>query len=254
MFEFWRRRQRAKKREETFPAAYADILARNVPFVRRLSDEDRAELEWLVLVFLDEKAFEGCNGLVVTDEMRVTIAAQACLLLLHREHDLYPELDVILVYPAGFRARVHRGLSDHAAIVETSDRLGEAGRGVVVLSWRDALEGARKPGDGKNVVLHEFAHQIDLEDGEMDGVPELEGRDRYASWARSLSREYTDLVERLHAGRGTDLDAYGATSPPEFFAVVTEAFFEKPRVLQKKHPELYDELARFYQQDPAARG
>lgn len=251
MFDFWRRRQRAKKREETFPPAYADIVARNVPFVARLSPEDRAELEWLVLVFLDEKTFEGCRGLEITDEIRVTIAAQACRLLLHREHDLYPELDVILVYPSAFRARTQRVVAGHAVLEEHSDRLGEAGRGVVVLSWADALTGAKKPGDGKNVVLHEFAHQLDIEDGAMDGAPDLDDGDRYASWASVLSAEYTDLIERLHAGRSSDIDAYGATNPQEFFAVITETFFEKPNVLKKRHPELYDELARFYQQDPA---
>lgn len=253
MFEFWRRRQRAKKRELSFPAAWSAILEKNVAFYRRLSPEDRAELEWLVLVFLDEKAFEGCGGLVLTDEIRVTIAAQACLLLLHREHDLYPELDVVLVYPAAFRARTRRAVADHAVLEEHSARLGEAGRGVVVLSWADSLAGAAKPGDGKNVVLHEFAHQLDLEDGAMDGAPDLEDADRYASWAKVLSFEYAELVERLAEGRGSDIDAYGATNPQEFFAVLTEAFFEKPHALKKRHPELYDELAHFYHQDPAAR-
>lgn len=253
VFEFWRRRQRAKKRDEAFPEAWKQILDRNIAFVRRLDAEDRAELEWLVLVFLDEKTFEGCGGLTITDEIRVTIAAQACLLLLHREHDLYPELDVILVYPAAFRARTKTAIGDHAVLDTSSDRLGEAGRGVVVLSWADALAGARKPGDGKNVVLHEFAHQLDLEDGAMDGAPDLEDGDRYASWARVLSREYTDLVERLHAGRGADIDAYGATSPVEFFAVLTETFFEKPDTLKARHPALYDELSRFYRQDPVDR-
>lgn len=251
MFEFWRRRQRAKKREETFPAAWAAILEKNVAFYRKLSPEDRAELEWLVLVFLDEKTFEGCGGLELTDEIRVTIAAQACLLLLHREHDLYPELDVILVYPAAFRARTHKNVAAHATIEETSDRLGEAGRGVVVLSWADALAGGQRPGDGKNVVLHEFAHQIDLEDGAMDGAPDLESGDRYSSWAKVLSSEYNELLERLAEGRSSDIDAYGATNPQEFFAVLTEAFFEKPHALKKRHPALYGELAAFYQQDPA---
>ena len=138
-------------------------------------------------------------------------------------------------------------------MIESEDaRLGESWtRGVVVLAWDHVASSARHLG-GDNVVLHEFAHQLDAEDGSMDGAPDLGSRARFASWARVLGEEFAELSARLHAGRGSDIDAYGATSPPEFFAVVTEMFFEKPAQLRKRHPELYAELAAFYRQDPAA--
>jgi Mlc titration factor MtfA (ptsG expression regulator) len=107
-------------------------------------------------------------------------------------------------------------------------------------------------GDGQNVVVHEFAHQLDSEDGTMDGAPNLGGRARYTSWARVLGKEFDELSTRLHDGRSSDIDSYGATNPAEFFAVVTEMFFEKPRALKQRHPALYEELAAFYRQDPAA--
>ena len=129
-------------------------------------------------------------------------------------------------------------------------RLGESWqRGLVVLAWDAVRSGTSNVRDGHNVVLHEFAHQLDQEDGTMDGAPDLGSRARYATWAHVLGEEYADLVDRLHAGRSADIDAYGATNPPEFFAVVTEMFFEKPAQLRARHPELYATLADFYQQD-----
>lgn len=235
-----------------FPPEWAAVLERNVPLVHALPAEDRAELERLVRVFIEDKHFEGAGGLELTDEMKLTIAAQACILLLHRDTDVYPELDTIIVYPSTFVARTNA----HDGYVVTeheSARLGESwNRGVVILAW-DAVESATTHvHDGHNVVLHEFAHQLDSEDGSMDGAPALGSRGRYIAWARVLGDEYADLVERVNAGRRADIDAYGATSPPEFFAVVTEAFFEKPAQLRERHPDLYAALADFYRQDPAS--
>jgi Mlc titration factor MtfA (ptsG expression regulator) len=202
-------------------------------------------------VFLAEKTFEGCGGLELTREIKLTIAAQACLLLLHRETDLYPHVDAILVYPSAYvvRARKHDGV---VVVEEDEARLGESWQqGLVVLSWDHVLSGAAAPNDGQNVVLHEFAHQLDSESGAMNGTPELGTRARYSAWARVLGGEFAELSERLHRGRPSDIDPYGATNPAEFFAVLTEMFFEKPEALQRRHPVLYDELSAFYRQDPA---
>lgn len=253
IFDWLDRRRRARLREEPFPEPWRAIIARNVPYAKTLTPEDRAELEGQVQVFLARKSMEGCGGLELTDEIRVTIAAQACLLLLGRDVEPYPDVDVILVYPAAYRAP-----STHVAggvVVEGEQaRLGEAStRGVLVLSWDDVLRGACDPRDGHNVVLHEFAHALDHEDGASDGAPVLSRRAAYAPWAEVLGKEYERLLDDDERRRKTVLDKYGATNPAEFFAVVTEAFFEKPVQLKTKHPELYEQLRQYYRQDPAAR-
>lgn len=251
MFDFWKKRRRAELRAAPFPEAHRVIIDENVPYARSLGDDDRRELEALVQVFLAEKSFEGAGGLEMTDEIRVTIAAQACVLLLHRETNMYPELDSIVVYPHAYRAAGSRR-EGMVVIEEDQVRLGESwSRGTVVLAWDHVQRGAGVAGDGHNVVLHEFAHQLDAEDGSVDGAPELGARARYLEWAKVLGTEFEELSARVHAGRPSDIDAYGATSPPEFFAVVTEMFFEQPVGLRRKHPDLYEELRLFYRQDPA---
>jgi Mlc titration factor MtfA (ptsG expression regulator) len=247
-----RRWLRRGRQPVPFPPAWAAIIDRRVPLARALPEADRLELEQLVVAFLDEKTFEGAGGLTINDEIRVTIAAHACLLLLHRDNDVYPDLDTVLVYPSTYVAQAKR--RDGAVVVEErSARLGESWhRGLVVLAWDAVLGAGESPESGHNVVLHEFAHQLDAEDGSVDGAPDLGSRARYVTWARVLGAEYADLTERLQAGLGTDIDAYGATSPPEFFAVVTEMFFSNPVALRTRHPSLYAVLADFYQQDPAS--
>lgn len=254
IFDFWKKRRRDKVAAQPFPEEWRAILARNVPRLSQLSEEERHRLEQKILVFLDEKPFEGCGGLEITDEIRVTIAAEACLLLLGRDDDDdYPDLDTILVYPSTFVAKTEQRAG--AVVIEgPSARLGESWRrGLVVLAWDDVLRGARRPSDGHDVVLHEFAHQLDTEDGAADGAPLLPQRAMYQTWARVLGAEYERLIEDDERGRATVLDTYGATSPAEFFAVATEAFFEKPRQLKERHGELYEQLRAFYRQDPAAR-
>jgi MtfA peptidase len=252
MFDFFKNRRREALLKQPLTLEERAVLDKNVPYLAGLSPEDRHELEGLVRLFVAEKHFEGCGGLELTDEIKLTIAAQACLLLLHRETDIYPNVDSILVYPSAYRVPTeqHDGL---VVLQEDQARLGESWqRGLVVLSWDHALSGAAQPHDGQNVVLHEFAHQLDGEDGPMNGTPVLGARARYTSWAHVLGDEFDELSRRLHAGRRTDIDPYGATNPAEFFAVVTEMFFEKPRALKRRHAELYAELAAFYRQDPAA--
>jgi hypothetical protein len=250
---FLKHRRRERIRRRPFPPAWRAILERTFPRYLRLSSEDRTELERHIRVFLAEKRFEGAAGLTITDEIRVTIAAQACFLLLHRDTDFYPGLYSIIVYPEEYVANHHR--RDERGFVEEGQqvRLGEAsGRGAVVLSWDGALRGASDIEDCHNVVFHEFAHQLDAESGGFDGAPLLPERSMYLAWARTLSEEWHALRARASRREPTDLDPYGATNPAEFFAVVTECFFQRPRQLRETHPRLYEELERFYRQDPTS--
>ena len=233
-----------------FPDTWAGILRRNLPPYAALSPEERKRLHGTMNVFLHEKHFEGCGGLELTDEMRVTIAAQACMLLLNRPAEVYPRLRTILVYPSTYVAG-GRGL--FVKDEPESVRLGESWQtGAVVLAWNSVKGGAANFDDGRNVTLHEFAHQLDQEDGVADGAPILEDRSAYRTWARVLSREYKALRRRTKKGRRTVMDRYGTTNPAEFFAVATEAFFEKPRSLRGKRPDLYKELRSYYHTDPLA--
>ena len=253
MFGIGKKKRREELRLAPFPPGWSEILEANVPIYGRLSELDRAELRGLIQVFLDEKVFEGCGGLTITDEIRVTIVAQACLLLLRRETDIYPKLITILVYPSAYVSNMPQH-GPHGIVTEgPQGRLGEAWTsGVVVLSWDDVKMGAADVRDGHNVVFHEFAHQLDQEDGSSDGAPILPKRNLYSAWARVLGEEYDELRQAAETGKKSVLDTYGATEPAEFFAVATEAFFEKPVQLKKKHPELYEELKMYYSQDPEA--
>jgi len=252
VFDLFKSRRRARLRAKPPPPEWREILARNLHVFSRLSAADQAELLGHTQVFLAEKHFEGAGGLELTDEIRVTIAGQACLLLLHRETDYYPELITIIVYPSGYTAREDRHIGGGIWEEGDEDRLGHTGLrlSALVLAWDAVRHGAAAPTDGANLVLHEFAHQLDFENQSSDGTPALETRGDYMAWARVMSAEFNALRYATEAGVPTLLDEYGATNPAEFFAVITETFFERPRALQKRHPRLYAELARFYHQDP----
>ena len=251
MFSF-RKRRRKRLMQQKLPDEWLSIVRRNVPYYAHLPADVQLELQGLIQVFLDEKEFEGCNGLRITDEIRLTIAAQACILLLGRETDIYPTLRSILVYPHEYLAEVRQQMPDGTIYEGIQPRLGESwGHGNVVLSWDDVLHGASDIHDGRNLVFHEFAHQLDNESGAAEGAPELPRRSMYLAWARVLGEAYNALIESIEQHRPTLIDAYGATNPAEFFAVVTEYFFEKPLELKMTHPELYDTLQSFFQQDPA---
>lgn len=252
VFGLFAERRRERLRVQPFPSVWRAILERNLAFFRRLSHADREELLGHVQVFLAEKHFEGAGGLDLTDEMRVTIAAQACLLLLHRKTDYYPELTSIIVYPTGYTATEVRHIGGGVWEEGPEDRLGHTAShlGALVLAWDAARRGAADPSDGQNVVLHEFAHQLDFENRNADGTPALETHAEYLAWARVMSAEFDELRRAEATGVATVLDAYGATNPTEFFAVATEAFFERPRTLRERHPGLYQELQKFYRQDP----
>ncbi len=248
------RRRRVALRRTLFAARFPDewvrILQRNVRLYRAMPGDLRRELHGHMNVFLGLKVFEGCGGLTVTDEIRVTIAAQACMLLLNRATDYFPGFTTILVYPDTFVVPI----SHTEGPLETREvqiRLGESWhRGPVVLSWGDVVRDRLDHRDGCNVVLHEFAHKLDEENDVMDGLPVLDSDSHYASWTDVLRREYSLLREDAERGAPQVLDEYGATSPAEFFAVATEAFFEKPVELEGEHPLLFGELKKFYKVDP----
>jgi len=249
----WLLRHRRKRlRARPFPAAWRTILRRRVPLVARLPHDLQRQLKEHIQVFIAEKAFMGCGGQTISDEVRVTVAAQACLLLLNRTNHYFPALRQVLVYPASFV--VPRGHTDGAGIAHHghAELAGESWeQGQVVLSWQDVLAGAATPDDGANVVIHEFAHQHDQESGGANGAPPLLRTRDYQRWSAVFAREYEMLQQQADRGEVTLLDPYGATSPAEFFAVASEVFFERPQDLRAGHAELYAELATFYRVNPA---
>ncbi|MCA9436771.1 MAG: zinc-dependent peptidase [Candidatus Omnitrophica bacterium] len=250
-FRKWRRK---RIRNRPFPKEWLDILEENVPYYALLSPEEQKELQGHIQVLLHEKYFEGCGGLELTDEIRVTVAAQAAILLLNRETDYYPDLVTILIYPHMYVVENHDMFEDGTTHEDPQVRLGESWmEGIVVLSWDDVKHGSGDIHDGQNVVLHEFAHQLDGESGWTEGAPHLKTRAQYTAWARVMRREYNRLIADLRNRRPNLFGSYAATNPAEFFAVLTECFFEKPKKLKKKHPELYEILQEFYNQDPANR-
>lgn len=247
-------RRRRRWRGQPFPAAWRAILQKRVPYLRALPADLQLQLKQHIQVFVAEKAFIGCAGLVITDEMRVTIAAQACLLILNRPRtDYYPGLRQILVYPGAFIVdKVH---TDETGVLQDHHRQVLSGeswsQGQVILSWQDTLEGAATPDDAYNVVIHEFAHQLDQETGLANGAPNLPGRERYQRWARVMHEAYEQLQdEALHDDEASLFDHYGATDPAEFFAVASETFFERPGPLAERYPTLYHELCDFYRINP----
>jgi Mlc titration factor MtfA (ptsG expression regulator) len=246
----FRKYRRERLRSKPFPPEWEGILNRNVVLYGYLPDSLKKELQGHIQIFLGEKIFEGCGGLEITDEIRITIAAQACILLLNRKPTYYPTLYTILVYPGAYVAKKTKVVGMQH-FEEMTVRAGESwSRGEVVLAWDNVRQEAIDLAGGHNVVLHEFAHQLDQEDGRADGAPILGKQTSYKTWARVLSKEYQDLRRKTLSGRPDIMDAYGATNPAEFFAVATETFFERPKQMKLTHPELYEELESYYGLDP----
>ncbi len=250
MFGWLTDRRRKRLEEAPFPAGWQAYIDANVHLFERLDPAMQERLRDLAVVFIDEKSWEGCGGLGITDEVRVTIAIQACVLLLGREHTLYEDVEAILVYPSAMvTPGGHRdGLVVHEQGVAILGQAHGAG-GPVILAWDDVLEGGREIGKS-NVVFHEFAHKIDMVDGAVDGTPPLPNREAREAWARVCSEAFLELQGRVDAGKKTFIDEYGATNEAEFFAVATEAFWRQPKKLQRNEPELYGLLRGFYQFDP----
>lgn len=245
---FLRKRRRRRLLSIPFPPTWDSTLKENLPPYARMAPALRQQLQNAIRIFIAEKSFEGCGGLDLTDEIKVTIAAQACLLLLNRKVACYPRLDSVLVYPSTYVAATVPNLVQQGT---DSVRLGESWTtGAVVLAWDSVKRGAANFHDGHNVTMHEFAHQLDQDDGTADGAPVLAHRSAYSAWARVFSEEFVRLKRKKARGQKSMLDAYGATNPAEFFAVATETFFEKPGQLKSRHPELYEELHDFYKVSP----
>jgi Mlc titration factor MtfA (ptsG expression regulator) len=245
-------RRRRRVRARPFPQEWRRILRERLPLYRRLPADLQRQLRDHIQVFVAEKEFIGCRGREITDEVRVTIAAQACLLVLNRNTGYFPRLRQILVYPGAFlverlRAEPSGVLQEHRQVLS-----GESWtQGQVVLSWEDVVEGAAIADDGRNVVIHEFAHQLDQQKGFANGAPVRTLGQRSPAWPEILGREFARLQDDALWQRPSLLSHYGATNPAEFFAVASEAFFEQPQRMAVEHPALYGELARLYRVDPA---
>ena len=236
---------------QLFPRHWLSIVESNLAIYNTLSHSEQKQLQGYMQIFLEEKQFIGCLGLQITEEMKVTIAAIACLLLFSDRQTYFPNLHSILIYPNAYI--VNETVMSVRYVVEERRvaRLGESWtQDQLILSWDQIRQDLLNWQDGHNVVLHEFAHQLDQEDGIAEGVPILTRALDYAVWAKIMSAEYLQLCDRVENNKKTVIDSYGATNPAEFFAVATETFFEKPIQLNKKHQALYELLQRYYRLDP----
>ena len=250
LLAFLRKRKQKRLLKKPLDPHWIKILEKKVSLYSILPDALRTELHGHIHIFLDEKEFIG-KGITITDEIKLTIAGNACILLLQAENREFPDFTTIIIYPDTYIATQtqHDGLAEHQ---EYSTRAGESWvRGPIVLSWKDVDKGSQHLRDGHNVVLHEFAHKLDEQNNIMDGLPLLNHKSDYAEWTSVLRKEYADLIKRSKRNENTVLDEYGTVSPPEFFAVATESFFEKPKRMQKKLPDLYAQLQKFYNVHPA---
>lgn len=239
------------KEPVVFHEEWISLLQQNVPLYAHLPEELRLRLHERIAQFISTIRFEGCGGLELTEAMILTVAAQACLLVVQRTGRPYPKLSAVYLYPTTFSSVSQR--RDAHGIVSEGEvhRLGESSHwGTVVLAWDSVTHGARYIHDGDNVTFHEFAHQLDHEDGPTDGAPALSSGAAYRTWCHVFHDNYADFLQRTEDGTEKVLDAYGATNPAEFFAVATETFFEKPHKLYDERPEMYAELARYYRLDP----
>jgi Mlc titration factor MtfA (ptsG expression regulator) len=244
-----RRRNRIKNRP--FPPLWNAIVENNLPIYPCLSPHERRRLQGHIQVFLAEKQFIGCGGLQVTEEMKVIIAAIACLLLLNEREQYFPRLRSILVYKNAYLVKETVSVGNYVVEERRVARLGESWTNdQLIISWEQVKIDTLRWRDGHNVVLHEFAHQLDQEDGKAEGVPILQLKSDYLIWTQVMTEAYQHLCNDVLEGAETVLDSYGATNPAEFFAVATETFFEKPQELLEKYPTLYEQLQRYYQLDP----
>lgn len=247
----WLRWRRSRVRQRVFPAAWRRVLRARVPLFARLPPDLQLRLKQDMLVFLAEKPFLGCDGLQVTDEMRVTVGALACMPLLGARRGYYPQLQRVLLYPGAFVAEQTQYGEDGVHSEGGRALAGESwAHGQVLLSWSDVLHSAADPADGHNVVIHEFAHQLDQSKGYANGAPPLRSRQAYRCWSGVMQAEFDALRLRLANAEDGLIDAYAATDPPEFFAVCSELFFERPQELADQHAALFAELRGYYRVNP----
>ncbi len=248
---YWREYQRDKVRALPFKKEWRRIIQQRMPYFRQMPADLQLQLKQHIQVFISEKEFVGCNGVKITDEVRVTIAAQACLLLLNRRTDYYPKLKTILVYPFAFVKEQNKQNLGGVQYTQKIALSGESwGFGKVVLSWQDTVDGADIPDDGRNVVIHEFAHQLDQENGRANGAPILGKSQNYECWSNIFSEQFEILRKQAAEHKPSLFDYYGATEPAEFFAVVSEVFFEKSDLFYQHYPVLYQQVSKYYNVDP----
>lgn len=253
LWAWLRNRRRRQLLAAPFPPQWIGFLERNVSHYRYLTPRQQAKLRDDLRIFIADKYWEGCDGLNVTDEIQITVAGHACLLVLEMPTGLLDRVETILIYPGDYVVPDRSTGPDGVVREGSAARHGESWlRGPVVLSWTNARAGGRIPGDGENLILHEFAHQLDMLDGIVDGRPPLSDSHAEGHWNQVMQREFQSLQHALHQGRFSLLGDYAATNLEEFFAVATERFFENPVELQQQHAELYALLGNYYRQDPAA--
>ena len=257
MLQWLVNRRRKKLSAAPFPAEWENILKQNVAHYCLLADDERAHLQELLQVFIAEKYWEGCGDLELIDEIRVTISAQACLLILNLPHNYYENVETILVYPSTVLLPQRKLAFFETALQPIEPEVpitGQAFRqGPLILVWDEVLRGSRHPEGGYNVVYHEFAHKLDMLDGAADGTPPLRSRSEYLDWVRICSSEFLRLRREVEHGGESFLNSYGAVNEAEFFAVATEQFFDQPQAMIKHAPDLYRVLRQYYRQDPARR-
>ena len=244
---FWQHHLLRRKRIPLH--VWREVVA-DVPVLAELNHRELHRLRTLASLFLHRKTINGAGGLVVDDVMRATIAAQACLLILNLDLDYFDGWVEIIVYPDPFI--VTHAVSDESGVVHQDSHAlgGEAwGRGPVILAWSDINPQNKKSGRVRNVVLHEFAHKLDMLNGPADGLPPLHKEMAVGRWSRDFSKVYEKLQYQVEHHHHTVIDPYASVSPAEFFAVVTEYFFESPQLLHNFYPDIYQELTSFYRQD-----
>lgn len=247
----WIEYRRHRIRQQPFPNQWRQIIKRRMPYFGQMPADLQLQLKKHIQVFIAEKQFAGFQGIKINDDIKVTIAAQACLLLLNRKTNYYPKLQTIVVYPSAFikKQTVANQIGLHEE--KSTVMLGESWDfGKIILSWQHTVEGAKIPNDGANVVIHEFAHQLDQETGSANGAPQLGKQGNYQCWSSVFEREYQQLKQLTATGETSLLDSYGATNPAEFFAVASEVFFEQSNAMFNHHNGLYRQLKSYYQVDP----
>ncbi len=242
------REQRIIRRSPYTDPDWQRALSR-LPLLQQLNQDELDRLQRLATLFLYYKSLEGAGDLSVTTELELVIALQACLPILNLGLDWYDGWVSVVIYPAGFTP-VHTEMDEYGVVHEVSSSLsGESWeRGPVVLSAEDSLGGGLI--DGHNLVIHEFAHKLDMQNGVANGMPPLHRGMSAPQWSKAFSSAYSDLQNRIAHGKSVAIDHYAATAPAEFFAVLSEVFFEQPRVVQQTYPLVYQQLAQFYRQDP----
>lgn len=253
IFGWLKQRRRRKRQHQPFPPAWEEILSSRVWFDRVLEDYQRRRLRAWMQVFIPEKNWEGCGGQEMTEEIKIIVAAQAGVLMLGRDENYFDHVQSILVYPSAYRAPGE----ERANMIVTeggSPRMGEAWwRGPVILSWKHARQGGMLRSPGDNLVLHEFAHQLDMLNGSLiDGTPPMESQAQLDRWVEVMTPAYEKLVRDCRSRHGHPvLSCYGATNVAEFFAVATESFFTDAVDFRIHLPDVYAAMSEFYGQDPA---